>query len=112
MKDFEYKLKLEELKAAKYQLAYDANGYYLLMNGKRIEGLKFFNVRGVAYIQYGNWVVGTFAQYGLKNVHPNDQSVWAKKEVDPATGITTITAKRFTGEIVVTKLDKDGKLLK
>ena len=111
MKDFEYKLTLDELKKGKYALAYDENGYFLLFNGKRIEGLKFFSVRGKAHIQYGNWVVGPFAKYGLKEVHPNDQAVWGKKEVDPVTGITTITTKRFTGEIVVTKLDKDGKLI-
>ena len=112
MKDFNYTLKLDELKKGVYKLAYDANGYYLLFNGARVDGLKFFNVRGKAYIQYGNWVVGSFAEYGLKEVHPNDQAVWAKKEIDPATGVTTITAKRFNGEIVVTKIDKEGKLVK
>ena len=112
MKDFEYKMTIEELKSGSYKLAYDANGYYLLFNGKRIEGLKFFNVRGKAYIQYGNWVIGAFSDYGMKDVHPNDQAVWAKKEIDPATGITTITAKRFNGQIVVTKLDTEGHLVK
>lgn len=112
MENFNYVLKLEELKKGTYKLAYDANGYYLLFNGKRVEGLKFFNARGKAYIQYGNWVVGTFEEYGMKNVHPNDQAVWGKREVDPVTGVTTITTKRFTGEIVVTKLDREGKLVK
>ena len=112
MKDFNYALTLDELKNAKYTLTYDANGWYLLMNGKRVEGVDFFNDRGCAYIQYGNWVVGKFADYGMRDVSKMDKAVWTETEIDEATGIKTITAKRFNGEIVVTKLDKEGKLVK
>ena len=85
------------------------------LKGERMPEMKLFvDGVGVATRKEIIWKGLTDVEYNnIRNgvEVPYTQVEWNKKEVDPVTGEQTFTAKRTNGEICVTVLDKDCKLI-
>lgn len=85
------------------------------LKGENMPEMKLFvNGVGVATRDQIEWVGLTDVEYNnLRNgvEIPETKVKWSKKEVNPVTGEITITAERDNGEICVTVLDKDCRLI-
>lgn len=85
------------------------------LKGERMPEMKLFvNGAGVATRSEIIWEGLTDAEYNnIRNgvEVPNFGVKWSKKEVNEITGEITITAERDNGDICITVLDKDCKMI-
>ena len=109
-----YKIEARDGKLFCYQDGVQVHDWEFL-KGERMPEMKLFvDGVGVATKDQIEWVGLTDVEYNnIKNgvEVPYFGVEWSRTDVNPVTGEITITAKRDNGEIVVTVLDKDCKLI-
>lgn len=114
MAKHEYKIKAVDGKLFCYKDDVQVQDWCFL-KGERMPEMKLFvDGVGVATKKEIIWEGLTDTEYNnLRNgvEIPNFGVKWSKKEVNEATGEITITAERDNGDIVVTVLDKNFRLV-
>lgn len=110
----EYKIKAVDGKLYCYKDGVEVQDWEFL-KGERMPEMKLFvDGVGVATRSEIIWEGLTDKEYNnLRNgvEVPNFGVLWSRKDVNPNTGEITITAERDNGEICITVLDKDFKLV-
>lgn len=114
MAKHEYKIKAVDGKLHCYKDDVEVQDWQFLKGERMTEMKLFVDGVGVATRAEIVWEGLTDVEYNnIKNgvEVPQVFVEWSKKEVNPVTGEQTFTAKRTNGDIVVTVLDKDCKLI-
>ena len=114
MAKHEYKIKAVDGKLYCFKDGVEVHDWQFL-KGERMPEMKLF-IDGVGVATRGEiiWEGLTDKEYNnLRNgvEIPNLGVLWSRKDVNPVTGETTITAERDNGDIVITVLDKEMKLV-